>query len=123
MDSVPPAITQSAEPELILAQAKWIASKPEPQYLLITNPGTSFGNDSRDMYLAICIPCSASGTALPTIRSSTIFPSNPSVFSTSFLIMVAARSSGRTNLNPPFFALPTGDLKPETIYASFILIS
>ena len=38
MDSVPPAITQSAEPELIFAQAKCIASKPEPQYLLSQNP-------------------------------------------------------------------------------------
>ena len=31
-------------------------------------PGTSFGNDNKEMYLAICIPCSASGTAFPTIN-------------------------------------------------------
>ena len=80
-------------------------------------PGTSLDSANNDIYLAICIPCSASGTAFPTIRSSIFSFSKPFTDKTRFFITSAARSSGLVNLKPPFFAFPTADLFPATIYA------
>ena len=56
-----------------------------------------------------------SGTAFPTMRSSTISPFSPGVVSTSFFITCDAKSSGLVNLKHPFFAFPIGLLSPDMI--------
>ena len=62
---------QSAMPALILAVAIAIVSTPDPQYRLTVTPPTLSGKfDRRAIHRAICKPCSASGTALPTMISS-----------------------------------------------------
>jgi hypothetical protein len=101
-----------------LPEAICIASMPEPQYLLITIPGMSSPNAKSEIIRPICIPCSASCTAFPTIRSSTIFFSSPGTDSSKCLITSAAKSSGRVKRKPPFFAFPTAVLNPATMYAS-----
>src|SRR3954466_744377 len=61
-------------------------------------------------------PCSASGIAQPRMTSSTAAASTPERASAS-RIAVAASSSGRTNFNAPFGALPTGVRTAETTKA------
>ena len=120
IDSVPPAIIQSAIPVLIFAVAIAILSKPLAQYLLIVIPGTSMPKAFAAIILPNCNPCSASGTALPTITSSTNFGSTAGkVFIKPFMTSMA-NSSERMNLKPPFLLFVTAVLKPATIYASCI---
>ncbi len=65
-------------------------------------------------------PCSASGIAQPTLRSSTSSAFTPGTDFIKCLRTLAAKSSGRVKRKPPLFALPTADLYPATMYA-FIL--
>ena len=75
------------------------------------SPGLAFA----EIILPTCKPCSASGTALPTITSSILFTSNCGIVANNPLITVTARSSGRVNLKPPFLLLVTAVLYPATI--------
>ena len=120
IDSVPPAIMQSAMPVLIFAVAIAILSKPLAQYLLIVIPGTSMPNAFAAMMRPNCKPCSASGTAFPTITSSTNFGSTDGNVFIKPLITSMANSSERIKRKPPFLLLVTAVLKPATIYASCI---
>ena len=109
--STPPAITQSAIPDLIFALARAIVSRPDAQYLLTVTPGTSsIFNPIRDINLPTFKPCSASGIALPTMISSIVFLSNPSILLIMYSIVSAANSSGLLNLKKPLGALPTAVL-------------
>ena len=83
--SVPPATIHSAIPIRILAVAIAIVSKPDAQYLFTVIPGTSIPKALAAMILPTCKPCSASGTALPTITSSTCFGSSPGIDATNFV--------------------------------------
>ena len=122
MDSVPPAIMQSAIPDWIFAVAIAIASEPDAQYRLMVTPGTlSVFKPIKEINLATFKPCSASGIAFPTIRSSILSLSNSGTSAISFSITVAAISSGRVNRREPFGALPTAVLYPLMMYAVFIL--
>ena len=120
IDSVPPAIIHSAIPVLIFAVAIAILSKPLAQYLLIVIPGTSIPKAFAAIILPNCNPCSASGTALPTITSSTNFGSTAGKVFIKPLMTSMANSSERMNLKPPFLLFVTAVLKPATIYASCI---
>jgi mono/diheme cytochrome c family protein len=62
-----------------------------------------------------CKPCSASGTAFPTITSSTLLLSSWGTLFNRDCITSMARSSGLVNLNPPRFDLATAVLYPATI--------
>ena len=108
-------------PALIFAEAIAIDSEPDAQYLFTVTPGTlSVSNPINEISLATFSPCSASGIAQPTIRSSMRAGSR---FGTSFIrrsITVAAISSGRVKRKDPFGALPTAVLYPVTIYASIL---
>ena len=55
-------------------------------------------------------PCSASGIALPTIKSSILSLSNCGKSAINFSITFAAITSGLVNLKLPFGALPTAVL-------------
>ena len=109
---------QSAIPVLIFAVAMAILSKPLAQYRLMVIPATSIPKALAEIIRPNCKPCSASGTALPTITSSTRFASNCGMVAISPLITSTARSSGRKKRNPPFLLFVTAVLKPATIYAS-----
>ena len=77
MLSTPPAIIHSAIPDLILAEAIAMVSRPEAQYRFTVTPGTSSTfKPIREITLAIFKPCSASGVAFPTITSSILVLSN-----------------------------------------------
>mgnify|MGYP000246018701 CR=1 FL=1 len=83
-------------------QAIEIDSIPEEQNLLIVIPGTlSVFSPINDIILAIFSPCSASGVAFPTIRSSIISSFNSGVFLIKCFITWADSSSGLINLNIP----------------------
>ena len=85
-------------------------------------PGTlSDLNAMRDINLAIFNPCSASGIAFPTIKSSIWSGLICGTVAIRCWITLTAKSSGRVNLNPPLLALPTALLNPVTIYA-FIIV-
>ena len=119
MLSTPPAIMQSAIPELIFAAAMAMVSKPEEQYLFTVIPGTfTVSNPISEIILPMFNPSSASGVAQPAITSSIVSLSRFGTESTKCLITSAAISSGRMNLNTPLGAFPTADLKPATMYAS-----
>ena len=71
---------QSDIPDLIFAVAIAIVSNPEAQNLLIVTPGTSSTlSPIREINLATLKPCSASGIALPTIKSSINFLSKSGI--------------------------------------------
>src|SRR5437870_1517857 len=70
-------------------------------------PGTSKPSALAAMIRPTCNPCSASGTAFPTITSSTRFASSCGTEATSDLMTSTARSSGRKKRNPPLFDFPT----------------
>src|ERR1700712_4423207 len=70
--------------------------------------------------LPTCKPCSASGTALPTITSSILLGSNCGTDASKPCITSIAKSSGLVNLKPPLLDLPTAVLKPAIMYASCI---
>ena len=109
---------QEASPARILAVAIAIDSSPEAQYRLMVIPGTSIPNARAAIIRPTCNPCSASGTALPTITSSTWFGFNAGREAISPLITSIAKSSGLVKRNPPFFAFVTAVRNPATIYAS-----
>ena len=52
-------------------------------------------------------PCSASGTAFPTITSSTLLASSCGTDAINPLITSIAKSSGRVNLKPPLLLFVT----------------
>ena len=123
MLSVPPAMMQSAMPARIFAVAMAIVSNPLAQYLFTVMPGTFIGSARTAIMRPICKPCSASGTALPTIKSSTCCGSSCGTVASNCRMVSTARSSGRVKRKPPFFALPTAVRSPSTIYASCIFQS
>ena len=87
MLSAPPAIIQSAIPALIFAVAIAIVSNPELQYLFTVCPGIwSVSKLINEINLPTFRPCSASGIAFPTIRSSILFGSNSGTSAISPLI-------------------------------------
>ena len=63
-------------------------------------------------------PCLASGSAQPSIRSSSVAGSSPGTLSSAACTMVAARSSGRTPTSEPLKARPIGLRAVATITAS-----
>ena len=116
MLSTPPAIIQSAIPDLILAVAIANDSNPEAQSLFTVTPGTSsIFRPMSEINLATLNPCSASGTALPTIKSSIQYLSKSGIELIRNSIVSAANSSGLLNLKKPLGAFPTAVLNPLTI--------
>ena len=109
IDSTPPAIKASPAPIDILPTASCIACIDEPQNLFIVTPGTVSGKSLRNVIiLAKLNPCSASGNAVPTIKSSINIGSTPVFFSSPFTT-VAAISSGLDLANSPLFAGVNGE--------------
>src|SRR5436305_7297143 len=124
MVSVPPATMQSAQPAMMRSAAKAMACSPDEQKRLIVTAEVSFGSPaSHPAWRATFIPCSASGVAQPSTRSSTRDGSRPDARSSAALIAVAAMSSGRVSFKVPRGALPTAVRAAETITASFIASS
>ena len=114
--STPPAIIQSAIPDLIFAAAIAIVSSPDAQYRFTVTPGTSsIFSPMREISLPTFNPCSASGIALPTITSSIVLLSKPSIWLIINSIVSAANSSGLLNLKKPLGAFPTAVLYPLII--------
>src|SRR5947207_13193863 len=68
-------------------------------------------------------PCAPSGIAHPMITSSTSVGSSPGARRKASLTAAPAMSSGYVVLSVPRGALPTAVRAPETITASFIVIS
>ncbi len=82
-------------------------------------PETLLGNPASSKPMrATFMPCSASGMAQPTITSSIAAGSSPGHFLSTLFSTYASMSSGRTFLNMPRGALPTGVLVAATMYAS-----
>ena len=77
----------------------------------MVTPGTSSTfRPIKEINLATLKPCSASGIALPTIKSSICVLSNPGICDIKYSIVSAASSSGLLNLKNPLGALPTAVL-------------
>ena len=109
MLSVPAAIMTSASPSRMRSAASATACVPDEQKRLIVMPGTLSGKPaSSNPMRATFMPCSASGIAQPTITSSTAAASSPGHRSIAAFSTCASMSSGRTFLNMPRGALPTG---------------
>ena len=68
------------------------------------------------------MPCSASGMALPTIKSSTKAGFTDGTCAIKCLITSAAKSSGRMVRNPPRLALATAVRYPAIMYAFMFVI-
>jgi hypothetical protein len=87
----------------------WMACIDEPQKRLTVAPATVSGSSARKPTMRATLkPCSPSGKAQPTIRSSMSAGSTP-VRSTSARTVCAASSSGRTPASSPFLAGVNGD--------------
>ena len=109
IDSIPPAMKHSPEPIAIRPTASCMACMLEPQKRLTVTPGTESGNSVRKVsILARLNPCSASGKAVPTIKSSTRSGLTSS-FLSSPLTTAAAMSSGRVRASFPFRAGVKGE--------------
>ena len=116
MLSVPAAIITSASPKRIRSAASATACTPDEQKRLTVSPDTVLGKPaSNNPIRATFMPCSASGMAQPTITSSIVVKSRPGHWATAAFNTCASRSSGRTFLNMPRGALPTGERVAETI--------
>src|SRR5258706_8810927 len=123
MDSVPAAITMSSSPVRIRSAASATAWTPEEQKRLIVIAGTLSGSPaSRTPMRATFMPCSASGIAHPTITSPISRGSSPGTCAITPFSTCASMSSGRTLLNIPRGALPTGVRIAATMYASWICL-
>ena len=119
MLSVPAAIMTSASPRRMRSAASATACTPDEQNRLIVMPDTVLGNPaSKRPMRATFMPCSASGIAQPTITSSMILVSIPGHCASADFSTCASMSSGRTFLNMPRGALPTGVRVAATMYAS-----
>ena len=120
MDSVPPAMTMSAAPALIMCEAMMMADSPEAQSRFTVMPGTSLGKPASSAARRATLRFSSPAPlALPRMTSSTTAGSSPSR-ATSSCSVSAARSSGRTlDSAPPY--LPTGVRTPPTRNASVIV--
>ena len=85
------------------------ARMDEPQKRLVVTPAVSFGRPARKTTLrAMFRPCSPSGKAQPSFRSS-IFSGLTPVFSISPLMVWASRSSACTSFRSPFLAGVKGE--------------
>ena len=79
-------------------------------------PGTvSEFNPIREIIRPMFNPCSASGVALPTITSSTLFGSKLGTSAINFCTTRAPNSSARIFLKSPLGAFPTAVLYPLII--------
>ncbi len=121
IDSTPPAMKASPAPMEILPAASWIACMEDPQKRFIVTPGTVSGRSVRNVIiLATLKPCSASGKAVPTIRSSIRLGSTP-VSLIRPLTTAAAMSSGLVLASSPLFAGVNGDLAYPAITAGMLI--
>ena len=122
MLSAPPATIISASPAVILAEAMAIDSRPDAQYLLMVEPGTSTVSiDMSESMRPMLKPDSASGKAFPTTTSSMRVCGICGKSASKCRMTVAAMSSGRVKRKLPLGAFPMGDRYPPTIYAFMIL--
>ena len=109
MDSMPPAMKASPAPSWMAPAAIWIACMEEPQKRLTVVPATLWGRPaSSPVSRATFSPCSPSGMAQPTIRSSISPPGTP-VFCSRPWITAASMSSGRTRVSAPLAAKWKGE--------------
>ena len=116
MLSVPPAIITSASPRRMRSAASATACTPDEQNRLIVMPGTPFGKPARSEAMRATLnPCSASGIAQPTITSSIASACRSEHRAMTFRRTCASMSSGRTFLNIPRGAFPTGVRQAATI--------
>src|SRR6478736_1023994 len=123
IDSVPAAITTSSSPVRMRSAASAIACTPEEQKRLIVIAGTLSGSPASSTPMrATFMPCSASGIAQPTITSPISRGSSPGTCAITPFSTCASMSSGRTLLNIPRGALPTGVRIAATMYASWICL-
>jgi hypothetical protein len=109
MLSMPTETKASPAPMAMAPAAMWIAYIEEPQKRLTVAPAMPIGRSaSSPISRATFSPCSASGKAQPTIKSSRssafTFVRSMSARTTS-----AAISSGRTRTSPPFRAGAKGE--------------
>ena len=87
---------QSAIPAFIFAVAMAMVSRPDAQYRLTVTPPTLNGKPARNTIIRpICMPCSASGIALPQIKSSIRDGSKFGTDATKCFTTSAPKSSGR----------------------------
>ncbi len=109
IDSVPAAITTSSSPVRMRSAASATACTPEEQKRLMVIAGTVSGSPASSTPMrATFMPCSPSGIAQPTMTSAMSWGSSPGTRAMAALSTCASMSSGRTFLNMPRGALPTG---------------
>ena len=109
MLSMPAQMNTSPAPSWICPAALWTDCMEEPQKRFSVTPATLSGRPAiMPMRRATLKPCSASGKAQPTIRSSMSSTFTP-VRATSSATTWAARSSGRTRARSPFLARVKGE--------------
>ncbi len=109
MLSTPAAMKASPAPIAMAPAAMWIEYIDEPQNRFTVAPATLIGRSAiSPIRRATFSPCSASGKAQPTMRSSTSPAAMPLRF-TSSRTTAAAISSGRTRESPPFRARANGE--------------
>ena len=122
IDSVPPAMTTSAEPHMTRSDANAIAWRPEEQKRLIVTAEAETGIPARRLAIrATFNPCSASGIAQPMITSSTSAGAIAGARRSASPMAIAASSSGRVPRSTPLGAFPTGVRTAATITASVIV--
>ena len=113
---------RSSQPDRTFIAARFIASSPEPQHLLICIPGTSISHPAYwAAVLPIFAPWSPTGITHPIITSS-ISEVFSSCLSESASISLDKRSVGVISCREPFFFLPLGVLIVSYINDSFITI-
>jgi hypothetical protein len=109
MDSMPAQMKACPAFIAIAPAARWIACMEEPQKRLMVAPATDCGRPAiMAISRATLSPCSPSGNAQPSTRSSISSGLTP-VFSISPFTTVAARSSGRTLVSAPLPAKWKGE--------------
>jgi hypothetical protein len=109
IDSTPAQTKASPAFHWMAPAAMWIACIDEPQKRLTVAPETDSGSSARKpTKRATLNPCSASGKAQPTIRSSMSAGATP-VRAIRARTTCAAMSSGRTLASSPFLAGVNGD--------------
>src|SRR6185436_13707159 len=124
IDSVPPAMMQSAMPAMIRSAAIAMVCEPDEQKRLTVTAGTSCGRPARSAAIrATFEPDSASGVAQPMMTSSIDSGGSGGNRFNKSAITAAARSSGRVVRSVPRGALPTAVRTPATITASFISLA
>src|SRR5687768_9044743 len=122
MDSTPPASPASMPPTAIRSPTMAAACSPDEQKRLMVMAGTSSGSPARcPTRRATFNPCSPSGLALPSTRSSILSPVISARASASFTTR-APRSSGRVWRRFPLMARPIGLRTADKITTSRMVV-